>query len=295
MSADAALFLTGGNGFLGRRLLAALPEARRARCTLLLREGQEAPGGFRIVRGDLLDATSYADAIEPQATVVHLAALTGKATRARHLEVNEKGTTTLIEAAKIAGARRFLFLSSIAVQFENRAGYHYAEAKDAAERRLRTSGLECRIVRPTMIFGPGSPVQEGLAKLACMPMVPLFGGGKNRVQPVHVDDLARYLADGLDRDFAGDTFSVAGAETTSMRELLERLAIAERGKPRPFLPLPIGLFRGLLRLVEPVLLPVLPLTAGQIASFANDVALEGGAPGEVRLERGLDAMIGADS
>ncbi|MCB9832921.1 MAG: NAD(P)H-binding protein [Planctomycetes bacterium] len=274
----SSLFITGAGGFLGRRFLDLADLGRFRRVTALVRAEIALPGGVRAVRGDLLEDGDWTRAIEPDTTVLHLAALTGKASRARHLEVNDRGTARLIEATRAAKASRFLLLSSIAVAFQDRPGYPYAEAKEAAERRLRTSGLDALIVRPTMIFGAGSPVLEGLARLATLPVVPLFGGGRNRVQPVAVDDLARLLDRLLDQDFAGRCLTVAGTESMTMRELLRRLARERLGRERPMISWPLAPTRALLRLVEPLLRPLLPLTAGQLASFANDVAPEPGDP-----------------
>jgi hypothetical protein len=41
-----------------------------------------------------------------------------------------------------------------------------------------------------MIFGPGSPVEDGLRRLACLPVLPVFGDGRTQVQPVFVEDAA---------------------------------------------------------------------------------------------------------
>ncbi len=274
----ASLFITGATGFLGSRFL-ELADLGRFRSVRALVRGESAlPDGVEAVRGDLLDPGDWQRAIESDAVVLHLAALTGKASRRRHFEVNDLGTARLLEAARSAGVRRFLLVSSIAVAFEDRPGYHYAEAKEAAERRVRTSGLESLIVRPTMVFGPGSPVEEGLARLASLPVVPLFGGGENRLQPVAAADLARFLDAALDRDFDGGCLTVAGPEVWTMRELLRRLGREKLGKARPAVSFPLRPTRGLLRLVEPLLRSILPLTAGQLASFANDVALRPGDP-----------------
>ncbi len=198
-----SLFITGATGFVGRRFLALADLGRFRRVRALVRGEADLPATVRPVHGDLLEAGDWTAAIDPDAVILHLAALTGKGSRREHHAANDEATARLVEAARAAGVRRFLQLSSVAVAFDRQQGYHYAAAKAAAERRVRSSGLDYMIVRPTMVFGPGSPVEEGLTKLATMPLVPLFGGGRNLVQQVQVVDLVRFLDARLDREFAG--------------------------------------------------------------------------------------------
>lgn len=90
------------------------------------------------------------------------------------------------------------------------------------------------IVRPTAIFGPGSAVQRGLAALALAPFVPVVGAGITPLQPVHVDDVARALADLVDADrFAGESMNLGGPEPIAVEALLVRLRQAAGRDPAP--------------------------------------------------------------
>jgi len=123
-----------------------------------------------------------------------------------------------------------------------------------------------------MIFGPGSPIQTSLAKLAKLPLIPMFGSGRTLVQPVDVADVVKLLA-GLAREAGGksDPLEIGGPEVVSIEELISRLrAPAASDRPARFLHLPLGLIRAVLAFLEKPLLSVLPLSAGQLASFAND-------------------------
>jgi nucleoside-diphosphate-sugar epimerase len=225
------------------------------------------------VRADLAEPDGYRDALAGAQTVVHVAATTGKARPAVYERNNVQATQALLEASAAAGVARFVFISSIAAAFADRRYYPYAESKVAAETAVQASPLTTLIVRPTMILGEGSPVQASLARLGRLPLIPMFGDGKVLVQPIDVADLVRLLV-GLLQEPAppsGTVLEVGGPETYSMAELVRRLrrAAGIEGKAR-FIHLPIGLLRAGLALVEGLLLPVLPFTAGQLASFAND-------------------------
>jgi NADH dehydrogenase len=267
--------VTGGSGFVGRRLLAELPGLGRP--VMALRrdtaraDASEAPGVTR-VRGDLLDPATYIDALRSCDTVLHLAAATGNATAAEHDRVNHRGTVALLDQARTAGVRNFLFVSSIAVTFPDTSGYHYAIAKTRAEDAVRSLRLRFLIVRPTMILGPGAPLMASLEKLALLPVAVLPGNGRARVQPIHVDEVARCLVEAVQTDmFNGETLDLGGPETLTMADLFRRIRMARRHAPGPMVTVPLPFFRVPLRAAETIGLgPWLPITAGQLSSFRFD-------------------------
>ncbi|MCC6988811.1 MAG: NAD-dependent epimerase/dehydratase family protein [Acidobacteria bacterium] len=270
-----AVFVTGASGFVGRRLVPALARLQRP-LVVLDRSGAltpaALPAGSTVCRGDLLSPASYLDALRGCDTVLHLAAATGKASAADHHRVNVEGTAALVAACREAGVERLLFVSSIAVTFADQTGYHYAAAKTAAEAIVRRSGLRAAIVRPTMIFGAGSPVEAGLAKLALLPVIVAPGGGRVRVQPVHVDDLAACLLEIIEHDrFPGDVIEIGGPDVLPIAALLQAIRASRGGQPGRVLPVPLVLLRAPALVAERAGLgAVLPVTAGQLASFAND-------------------------
>jgi NADH dehydrogenase len=295
------LFLTGGGGFIGRRVAARLAVAAAPDVRLLTRDSQRfrwpeaRPAGWRVVDGDLATIGPWTEALRGADTVVHLAALTGKATREQHFRVNRDATRRLVAAAEAAGVRRFLFVSSIAAGFGDRSHYHYANAKAEGEALVAASGLETINVRPTMVFGPGSPVLENLRRLATLP-VPVTFGPDHPVQPVHVDDLAELLVALLDRSgWDNRTIEVGGPEVTSMDGLTDLLRAAQGLARRRRLRVPIEPLRTLFAAAEPFALGLLPFAAGQLTSFANPT-VAAALPPDLALPapaRGLGAMLGS--
>jgi nucleoside-diphosphate-sugar epimerase len=264
-------FLTGGSGFLGARLLAGLT-AQGTQVTALGRvmPPRPWPGSCTWVQGDLRQPESYAGALRGAHGVIHLAAATGTAPPHVHEQVNALGTAGLVRAAQEADVPRFLLVSSIAAGFTDVRRYPYARAKLAGEETVRRSGLRHVILRPTIILGPGAPVLAGLRRLARLPVVPLFGGGKARVQPIHVDDLAALLgALVADDRFNGETLAAGGPDVVTMKELLQEIRRLEAGRAGMMLPIPVGLPSAILWAAERAGVP-LPVTAGQLASFVQD-------------------------
>jgi NADH dehydrogenase len=272
-----AIFLTGATGFIGKRLAARL-DREGLELRLLVRGDRPSAGagGGRsavLVRGALEDPASYAEALRGCNTVVHLAARTGKARPAEYFRVNAEGTSRLLDECRRAGVSRFLYVSSIAAGYADKRAYPYARSKERAEDAVRASGLRYLILRPTIVLGAGSPAWRGLAALAGAPVIPVFGDGRSRVQPVDVDDLAGCLQELLEEDhFTGEVIEVGGRDVLAIEDLLSRIHRALRGREPRVVRLPARITVSLLAAAEIVLLPWMPLTAGQLSVFLNDSA-----------------------
>jgi NADH dehydrogenase len=176
-------------------------------------------------------------------------------------EIDLKGTRHQVDAAKAAGVRRFVYVSGVGAAKD--AGKHWFRFKWEAEEYLKQSGLEWVIVRPTWVFGPGDVSLNrflGFAKM--LPFIPMFGDGKQPMQPVFIEDVGRVLADAALRpEAANTTFELGGPDVMSMNDVV-KMALDVAGKKRPLLhqPASVGKIIGTLSSV----LPQPPLTADAI-------------------------------
>jgi NADH dehydrogenase len=269
---STSLFVTGASGYLGSRFLGEMNPAFFDRIYCLVRDRVPAARlpNLDIVRGDLTRPAAYRDALARCRTIVHMAALTGKNRKDDYFRANAEGTASLLETAVAAGVRNIYYVSSIAVKFSDLRRCYYAISKSKAEEMVRRSGLRYVILRPTMIFGKGAPVLGALARLAGLPVIPVFGDGRTPVQPVFVDDVAALMASTLEKDlFDNRVTEIGGPDVVAMETLLLHIrALLKRAAPR-IMHLPAAPVAALLGALEPLALPLLPFTAGQLASFTN--------------------------
>jgi nucleoside-diphosphate-sugar epimerase len=271
---DRLLFLTGGTGFIGRQLLArlALHPSLHVRC--LSRGATGVPGptsGLEIVVGDLCVPATYSEALRGSDLVVHLAAATGKARPAEYSAVNVGGTRALLDACRRADVRRLIFVSSIAATYQDKTAYYYAQSKQQAEQAVRDSGLNYLIVRPTLVLGPGSPLWNKLVALAGLPVMPVFGDGQVRVQPIHVNDVVTFLMSMIEDPTLPDgAIDLGGPDVVTFETLLRRIRRALNGRDGPIMHLPARRAIALLAWLERWLYPIIPITAGQLSAFVND-------------------------
>jgi len=274
---NTSLFITGASGFLGQRLLRRLARGPARAVTCLSRHPERIAAGvpprpgWKYISGDLTNRASYHAALADAHTIVHLAAATGKERPEVFARVNVEGTRLLVEHAARAETPRMVYVSSIAAKFPDRRHYPYAESKLQAERIVQASALAWVIVRPTLVFGANSPVLRGLIKLVKGPIGVMFGSGRVQVQPVDVDDVADVLVETANQaSWDGEVIEVGGPSRLGFGDLLDRIRERVRGRAGGIVHLPLAPLRAMIATVEPVLLPLLPLSAGQLAAFAND-------------------------
>ncbi len=259
------VLVTGATGFLGRRVVRELLErGHQVRC-LVHTPGQERMFPHREVEvqyGSIGDPASLKSAFYHAESVIHLVGVIRPTRRNSFDAVHREGTANVLAASKEAGASHFLHVSVIGAA--NDRTYPYLYTKWLGEQEVVKSGMHFTIFRPSMLFGEGDEFLNALAGMVRLsPFVPVIGSGKNRLQPLAADDLARCIAITLGReDLKGKTIDLGGTERLSYNELVTEVAKA-MGKRRLRFHLPVWLMR-VVAAVSQGILPRAPITTEQI-------------------------------
>ena len=158
--------------------------------------------------------------------------------------VMEQGTRDLVAAAKDAGVRRFVLMSALGTSEETKDLVPYYRSKWEMEQIVRGSGIEHVIFRPSFIFARDGGILPTFRKLARVaPVTPIIGSGRQRIQPIWVDDVAAYFAAGVDKpEAANRTFELGGPDAVTWNEFWQRLKRA-LGQRRPSVHVPMQLMR----------------------------------------------------
>ena len=236
------LLVTGATGEIGASILERLPECGEIR-VLSRRARTDADGPIRWVEGDLLDAPSLSRACEGVERVLHMAALTHARRPTDYFRVNVEGTANLVRAAREAGTRRFVFVSTRAIGAD---GGPYSHSKQLAEEEVCRSGLEWIVLRPAEVYGgTGSdPILSMARSLQTKAVVPVLGSGSYELSPVHVEDVISAIVCALEHpDAVGNTYVLAGPETMSYLELVARMESVLGIAPRRRIHVPVALAR----------------------------------------------------
>jgi nucleoside-diphosphate-sugar epimerase len=255
MSLRARVLLTGAFGFLGLALTRRL--ARRFEVTALghpprVNEARKAiPAEVACVEGELEQAIELLRT-ERFDAVCHLAGGGGPAKCVADpiaaVRVNVTATTDLARAARAAAVPRFLFASTVAVfgstrdlgrpydeSDEPRPDDLYGAVKLAAERAVAgcTGGTSIRLPN---LYGAGAGVDLGIqgaverfARAAASgAKLTTFGGGKQRIDYLHVDDAARAFELALDAPTLPEALHVGGGQPIAIGDLAARCVEAAR-------------------------------------------------------------------
>jgi uncharacterized protein YbjT (DUF2867 family) len=272
------ILVTGGTGFLGTSILHEL-RARDFDVRALVRSTRSAERvkawGVESAFGDVTDAASVLAAARGCTHVIHLVAIIrGRASAFERVMVG--GTQNVIAAARTAGVQRLVQMSALPLGEQNRTLTPYFAAKWQMEQDVGASGIEHVVFRPSFVFGrSGGVLPTFVRQVRLSPVVTIIGSGRQRLQPVWLDDVAAHFATALELPGAANrTFELGGPDVVTWDELYGRIAKTLH-KRRTFVHVPAGVARTGARLTEWI--PGSPLTADQVTMLedAGDSVVHG--------------------
>jgi NADH dehydrogenase len=242
------ILVAGGSGFIGsavtRRLvrggaevavMTAHPDRSRARIESL---------GARPVEGDVRDPSSLGRAVSGASAVVQtLTFPTFPVQKPRKgytfEEFDHLGTERLVRASVAAGVRRFVYCSGAAAAPDGPKVWF--RAKWGGEQAVRGAGIAHVVLRPSWVYGPEDrALNKFVAFHRWLPFVPVIGDGRQRLQPVFVDDVAEALAQAAAPDGPTGTFEIGGPDVMDMDGVLGAM-MEVRGKRKPLVHFPAAL------------------------------------------------------
>lgn len=240
--------VTGATGFVGTHLVRALLAVGETPVRALGRDFAAfeplARAGAEPVRADLRDHKAVVAACAGASVVYHVGALSAPWGRAADFEaVNVGGTRAVIEGCRRHNVRRLVYVSSPSVVFEGRDQVNLANDAPFARRfvsvysRTKKQGedlvnaahlrdkLECVIVRPKAVFGPGDrALLPRLVEAARQNRLPRIGDGTNRVDLTYVENVADALRlAGRAPAAAGNTYTITNGEPVFLWDVIEEV------------------------------------------------------------------------
>lgn len=277
------ILVCGANGFIGRAVAEHLARAGHevVKGVREARAQDEVQVDFSrdVTSGDWLPRLAGIDAVVNAVGI--LAERPGRSFDAVH----RAAPCALFAACAMAELRRVVQISALGAQ---RADTGYFSSKLAAEECLRQSRLDWQILRPALVYGADGGSARFFRLLAGMPVTVLPGGGRQMLQPLHVDDLSAAVLKLLDPATpARQCVELVGARALPYREMLARYRRGMGFAPAPEVSIPARLVAWSAAMASP--LPGVILTpdtwkmlqAGNCADAAATAALLGRAPRDI--------------
>jgi uncharacterized protein YbjT (DUF2867 family) len=276
----------GGTGFLGRRVVRHLRKHDFS-VRIASRHPDRSRGLFgsgdpqlRVVGANIHDERTVADALADAYGAVNAVSLYVEHGRETFHSVHVEAAKRVAILARRAGVERLVHVSGIGADAASPS--LYIRKRGEGELAVQAAFADVILFRPAVMFGPDDAFLTTILELLRrLPIYPMFGRGRTRLQPAYVEDVAEAIARALQRTQThAITFECGGPRVYSYEELLHALA-READLKRILIPLPFAAWRALAWTAE--LLPNPPVTRNQVELMQVDNVCSPGVPGFAEL------------
>jgi uncharacterized protein YbjT (DUF2867 family) len=232
--------VTGATGYIGGRLVPSLlAQGHTVRC--LARDPSKLRDipwidDVEVVRGDVLDEDGLFDAMRDVDVLYYLV---HSLARKGFAGLDRRGALLTAQAARDAGVGRIVYLGGVKPAGEDLSD-HLASRSEVGEIFLR-SGVPTAVLQAAMIIGSGSASFEMLRYLTeRLPVMVVPEWAHNRIQPVAVRDVLRYLVVSAELPAeVNRTFDIGGPDVLTYQEMMRRYATVARLPRRTMIPVPV--------------------------------------------------------
>ena len=272
-NAAQTVFITGGSGYVGRRLIPALRSAGyQVRAMARTEESATLVGRLEATatRCDLADAAALTTAMRGCELVVHAAGrFRESGGHAEYVRDNVTGTGNMLTAARAAGVRRFVYVGAAGClvggkplrdadeswPLQELAYSPYFRSKTIADRLVRAAsslGFVTCVVRPGLIWGGADDVfTASIVEATRAGKMMFIDGGRHSIVTSHVDNTVRCILLALEKGAGGEAYFVFDDGTVRTRDFFGSL-LRTQGLDAPAKSIPFGVAWTMASLMEAI-------------------------------------------
>jgi uncharacterized protein YbjT (DUF2867 family) len=239
------VLVTGASGFLGMRIATALRAAGHEILCAVRGPGTRLPPGCTVVPADFSRDTAPSDWLPRLAgvdTVINAVGIFREQGNQRFETIHTRTPSALFSACVEAGVRRVVQVSALGADEQARSVFHLS--KKAADDHLLSLPLPSAVVvQPSLVYGPGGASAGWFETLASLPLIAVPAGGRQLVQPIHVDDLVQAVVKLAcpESPVPDGRIALVGPRALRLRDMLEALRQGMDLGAARFVPVPAAL------------------------------------------------------
>jgi uncharacterized protein YbjT (DUF2867 family) len=266
----------GGGGFVGRRVVRHLSDSTATVCIASRHPARAEGDNVEQIVADAHDERSVEAAVAGADGVVNAISLYVEHGGDTFHSVHVEAAARIARVARRAGIKRFVHLSGIGADAASPSPY--IRNRGEGEAAVQAAFPGAVVIRPAVMFAPDDAfLTTILGLLRTLPAYPLFGDGRTKLQPVHVDDVAAAIAQVLRQAHRPyPIYELAGPRVYSYGELLRTIARIAGLRP-VLMRIPFGFWDAVAGLAE--ILPHPPLTRNQVELMQIDTTASDSRPG----------------
>ena len=275
------ILVAGGSGFIGSAVVKRLARSGADVAVMtahLARSWERIDSmGARPVEGDVRDEASVQRAVAGADVVIQVLTFPTfpvEKPRKRYTfeEFDHLGTLRLARATARAGGRRFVYGSGAGAAPD--APKVWFRAKWGGEEAVRGAGIDHAIIRPSWVYGPQDRALNRFVVFhRLLPFVPVAGDGRQRLQPVFVEDVAEAFAQAAGPEGPSGTFEIGGPDVLTMNDVLVTM-MEVRAKRKPLVHFPVALPKAAGFFLQ--FLPNAPLSPNAVEFVTGDALADTG-------------------
>jgi nucleoside-diphosphate-sugar epimerase len=240
------VLVAGASGCVGQAVVRAL-RSRGHKLIVASRRTIDGPSSLHLDYSQPVAPAQWAERLRERQidAVVNCVGILMPSPEQTFERVHTQGPIELFRGAAAAGVTRVIQISALGVGSDAESiATPYLHSKLLADEALATLPLDWAVLRPSLIYGPGSQSASLFATLASLPVIGLPGRGQQPVQPIHVYEVAEAVARLVEQPGAlADVYELGGASAMGYRDMLQHYRDAMGLGPALWLPTPMAFMR----------------------------------------------------
>lgn len=241
------ILVTGATGFIGCRLVAALRAAGH-RVIAASRRSDTSADSVAVDFTRDFDSGTWVPKLNGVDVVINAVGILREHGAQTYESIHARAPIALFAACAKAGVKKVIQISALGAD-SGRTGYF--TSKHAADEYLTTLPLAWTIVQPSLVFGAGGASATVFTLLASLPIIPLPGGGHQKVQPIHIHDVIAAICEIVETSaMTQRRVALVGPAPLSLREFLRRLRGRLQLSAARFISIPTAVMRATAAVAE---------------------------------------------